>query len=1525
MKMNPLAKHSVEILEQRIAPAGLIESGFKTAAVGTPLRLDAGQGLSTGGAGGGVYMLYVEKGSALVFTTDFNNNNAIDFNEVTGIAAGDGLRLISFVDIYGDIVTNLRPDGRLSDSGPGIDNPDLGGDGLVLLNSTIEKIELRSLTVADIGDQDDDQDVDDADLAVRLALSSYSIHGNVLAGKGFGVANDATSGLIIDDTGRALQQTLFVGPTGGTSTVDYFIDFKPMIGSIKTGTAATGTFFSFGVSTNDDIAGRIVPFNPNVGQVGGDIYNVRTADPAMTFNLDSLEAGDGGIGARGGDIGNVTLNGDTAGGYRIIAGDGGRGVNGGAGGSIIALSDLGSITGSVLLKTGDGGQASTGTGGNGGNLSFGTVNVKGGITIVLGDGGDGFVAGGNGASFTNGTFTTPEGGVPVGLSVVAQAVDRPISNVTHLPLGTVASSDVFGTSIPIDFNENLLGDFVFTSANASQVGVVLDGGGFFGTGVIYLDGPTNADSVVVGDFNDDGNQDIAVASNDAGDFAGIYVFLSKFEDLNGDGVLSDSEDLNNNGVDDFLGFYGAIRSNLPALTDFAFNRSATAIGDLAAGDFDNDGDTDLAVVATYTGRVQQGPGPFQVVLFLNSDVEDGKLTGEFFADFAAGTPVADLYTSRGTGSVLIEATSLTAAGGGDILFVARKGNKDQHFALSHLAGGVTTLGSYNLGKVDTDRLDVAGNDPHRNMVDATLRDFMLADINNDGNVDFVALTEQPSPDFIVAIAGTPTGAPGLYLSDATTAQQDQNAGIALSKGDGTRLGRGSPMMDIQITDADGDGIKDDIAVLNFDGDPNTHSVEPLVFAPRTTVTSVGVTAGPANIGTTARDESVVAFDSYMRDLAQPAGITYLVANPTVDERGTHGIIQLAVPPPTPATPTLIVVYADDGVRLFSGNGGDALVGHGGSGGDIGGGIKIATDPLTGTQTVQGALNITFPDNLSFRPLTVFTAGRGGNGFTTGGAGGDISGVVLRRPGVIDGFGVSLFAGDGGFGVSGAGGAGGDLRGNSIQGGDTMSAGDGGRGKTGGAGGSIIGNGLKNIYDTRVVSLQAVAGQGGLGIKAGGAGGSVTNFHAAFSFDFGEPGGLLLDFLDLAGGDGGTSVSGTGGAGGAVVNSGTLPGVNTLTGPISLRGGAGGAGVNGGAGGAVTNFTNHPSTADLPAGLNVAGGFGGAGVAGKGGVGGAATGIDAPSRSGSVFAGSGGNSSGGAGGVGGAVSGLNVSATSGLMAIASGSGGAGLSAGGAGGNVSSVVASVGGNAGGNFSKLVVVAGAGGDASAFIPNLPNDASPNQAQKAFGGKVGVGGAGGNITGVTQEGGVSTRVDLISGNGGSTINYGTIAPSEKTFVGKGGSISNIKVEGTIGTLDAAVPLEDFNGSNFNTVNVGIIVGTAGRLKTILVSETPAGPIFTSQPAAKGINGSLSSVTAGALASAVAGSIDRIAAITKISGLNISGIIGADKDPVGSFDYLDKEGNPVTAPVLDGSLIDGAIVAKEIVGNLVGRVYILT
>ena len=162
MKKSNFRKGMVESLEARIAPAALvtypkpIDADWIPLPLGTPIQLFAGEGLSTLGNRQGSYLLFIEKGSAIVFTQDYNGNDTFDANEITGIAAGDGLRLISFVDIHGDIVTNLKEvtikedrggvlvDRKIlslsdSDNNPANDVQGLKGDGRVLLSRILER------------------------------------------------------------------------------------------------------------------------------------------------------------------------------------------------------------------------------------------------------------------------------------------------------------------------------------------------------------------------------------------------------------------------------------------------------------------------------------------------------------------------------------------------------------------------------------------------------------------------------------------------------------------------------------------------------------------------------------------------------------------------------------------------------------------------------------------------------------------------------------------------------------------------------------------------------------------------------------------------------------------------------------------------------------------------------------------------------------------------------------------------------------------------------------------------------------------------------------------------------------------------------------------------------------------------------------------------------------------------------------------------------------------------------------------
>ena len=1600
------SKNSIEILESRIAPATAIATApFIPAIVGGPTLLHAGEGLGTATQNAGTYLLFVEKGDALVFTTDFNNNGVVDFNEITGIAAGDGLRLISFVNIYGDIVTNLDPNLTLSDSDNNTanDDPFLKGDGRVVNNTTIEKIELRSLTIDDLNDQNSDGIVDQEDVTLRLALSSYSIFGSIYAGKGFGVVGDATSGLIIDDSGRSLQQGDFVG-----EGQDFFYNFKSSIGAIKTGTATNGEYFSFGVSRKADTQGLLTRFVPPNMQSGGDIVGVRAVLPTTLFDIDALIAGDGGVNGRGGNIQDVVLNVDTAGGYEIRAGNGGRGPSGGAGGSVLNFQDLGSDTGQIIIRSGDGGVASTGAGGNGGEIGLGTMNVSGGLAIILGSGGDGFIGGGNGASLTKATVVTPEGAVPFGTNMIGSTHDADHDPAT----GKLTQTGVIGRRFGVDFDHDGFGDAVYTSQDPDQLVVLFGaGGGFFKETVdeipgalpgqfsrIELFGTNVGDALTVADFNGDGFKDIATASNVVGNFGGIRVFLAKTEDADQNGVLTEAEDIDRDGVVDFLGFHSPRDSALPSLAAgdpaggvpiaaaYSYARSAVPITDLEAGDFDGDGFTDLAVSATYTGK-GDAPGTFSVVVFLTPNIEprpnvppgpnNARPTGQFFADVgtkatavppAPANPLVPFSPIVGLPNdfAVLEATALSEAATYDVVvgqvvdpslfapFIATFDNSAPS-AMGPL------YGVSPMPVVDTNR----GNDVSPTA--ATIKDFTIHDSDNDTIADFTGITRQPA-GFMVAMRGT--GVSAAPFVPAFLGDGDNQAGFFFGS---PGFDEGTDQLLIRNTD-DGNGDFSEVVVMDpISGrSTNGHLILYAFEITNDEANGNGQTGATLSLasaltvgGFILHVTTVTAMDIFIPDLSAPEGVGYVGALPTLDPAYNYIESTLAGGLGPPLSQLLI---ADRFVSVIAGDGGDALVGSGGTGGRIGDLLEEVTriDPITGLPIVDlvGTVSITLPENLAFAGVATFSGGDGGNGFTFGGRGGSVSGTTVRyASAAADRHSeVSVFGGHGGFGVAGPGGAGGDLDSNSFESGRFFIAGDGGRGTIGGAGGSIKGHGRTDFFDAQDPIQVLQAGQGGNGVRLGGAGGDILNFTGAFDLTFnGNPADELsgASLLSHIAGNGGSAISGAGGRGGNVVNSSPLTGENRIAGDITLRGGNGGDGKTGGAGGSVLDFLNKASESDNPAVLSIIAGIGGRAASGRGGNGGTIVNVDIASTGtknplieavlltdlriplqpypfNRFLAGDGGDSSGGKGGHGGSIQTINTSNSENAFVMVSGAGGSALYKGGKGGAVLDVQLNLGAE---NANKALIIAGAGGSAAAFIPN-PNDPTPGQNQKAFGGRIGKAGHGGSIINLTQSGSIGARLDLIAGNGGDTINYGTVADLGKLRVGKGGSLINIRLAGNVGNIAENILLQSYNnvfggetvqefvtssfrdplipGAFDDTVGmVGAVVGSAGRLKEAPTGVDPGGDIiFRSQPATNGVNGSIVGLAARNIASAVAGAVERIASVQVVRGISITGggVLGKNTvDPARpGVDYLDPAGNPVPEPVLDGRLIDGALAYRK-------------
>ncbi len=1551
----------IEPLEARIAPAAVfanpIDAKWRAATVGSPVVLHAGEGLSTLGDKAGSYLLFVEQGNVMVFTTDFNNNNLVDTNEITGLAAGDGLRLISFVDIHGDIVTNLveKTIGggtflTLSDSdrNPTNDDPRLQGDGRVILPKTIEKIEFRPLAITDIPDQDgvgpdDDGDgvidsPDAVDLAFRtVPWSSYSIFGSIIAGGGFGA----------DDGG------LLLNPPED----DRYI---PTVDAIYTGSATSGKFFSFGVSSEyvvsgfkfgDDVNGVTGSFIPTRGQAGASINTVKGSSP---YNIGTLQAGNGGSGAPGGSILNVTINGDNAGGYNIIAGDGGDGPNGGNGGSITNFSDLGSVTGFTYISTGSGGFGATGRGGSGGDAEFGPMSIRGDVHIDLGDGATGFSAGGNGASLSKVIFSDPPGVVD---PITGAITDVPVRGTngfgtTHYPDSSIPgayNANNIGTHMALDFDGDGIGDFVYITgadptnveAGSNSALVVLLGApptdpafpgyrtltapdGSVSSG-ISLNGPRNPKALATGDLNGDGHPDIVVGSTDPGGSGDLMVFLAKFEDVNNDGVLVATEDLNRNGTDDFIGFWEARHSTLPIV-----GSNSMSMEDLTIGDFDGNGRPEI-VVATNSNLV-----------FLTADMEKEPVnqrfeyTGQFFADFGTKAVRASIggrdisvpavnYTpyvpSPGSGAVL-EASPLSSIDSThDVVFATSEGGQDvlviewtEHSAENPVPT-VNENGPFGVG--------------------IPIHDFTVADIDNDGDADLYAISNRRDTAF------------GPFWS------------LEFSRGNGLGLGISGfsfggfslPLHSIRSMDVDGDGNPGEALVLD---QVNGLSYGILVF-----------------------DEFFPEFAEVVVTGILPTGIPGMVLgqaaegapHPTgfVDSRPIFvGRSTATITAADSISQNLYSFYVEDGeeidrqplvdysLSLHTGAGGNSLHGRGGASGFLGGKAILVdvVDPVTGEPVIDPATGKAFKNLVGAVQLTALgpislVAEDGGEGFSSGGVGGFIAGVTITG-----GSAHSLIAGNGGRGVSGAGGAGGSLLSNSIESLGapvTFRAGDGGVGRIGGTGGSVVGNGT-GIFDTLAPAVDVFSGAGGLGTRGGGNAGTISGFSAKIV----NPGLGAPSYLNYVGANGGDTVFGKGGDGGSIVNS-SPQGGTQLGGDINIKGGDGGKGATGGAGGSITAFVNRPdgsSTIFNPGYGSFLGGTGGNGTSASGGRGGSVSGIETPTLgdpAGSpsfyrfvfsrIIAGAGGTSSSAKGGDGGDVANVITSSQLGSWVLVGGAGGQGLFLGGKGGSVTNASLTIGGAS--TFSKGLFVGGAGGNAGAFIPNI-DDATPKQFRNQFGGRIGRGGDGGNVVGIVQENGIAAHIDLIAGDGGDTIHYGTPFDKPKvSYVGKGGSIRDIRLAGEAGNMDPAIGIKSYNnifaGESVDDFvrnelvnpaglpafltdsvgNVGVIVGAAGRNKSVILDPVDAPTTYRSLPARFATNGSLENFTARNLMSAVAGSVDRIASIQLVKGLNVAQQVGVDK--LGG-DFLDEDLAPTVSgePVIGGRNINGAIIAKQYV-NLLG------
>ncbi len=396
------------------------------------------------------------------------------------------------------------------------------------------------------------------------------------------------------------------------------------------------------------------------------------------------------------------------------------------------------------------------------------------------------------------------------------------------------------------------------------------GGGLFVPGGSYGSRPSLS-AIAVGDFNNDGLPDIAAAS--AADSSVTVIYNHDFTepvvypvptgarsiatgDFDGDGV-SDMAVAGDNRIAMFFGVGNMPLRTGPVLTpELDANGVASTV---VAGDFDDDGHTDLAYadgkqLYIFLGR---GDGQFQPAraMLIRGDLTQpnqlaaGDLDGDGVTDLLVGSVSGEIVRFLSTASAVLSPApavpitgAATSSAAGDF-----DGDGNVDIAVGEVSGGRNVLVLYGNGGggFPRTRAYAFGTAPQTSPIAA-------ADLNNDGRSDIVAyddvqhmigvrlgrtdgtlgdLRQFPVDGQVKAIAALDANEDGRLDLVVARIDPSNTSALLLGNGDGTF----QPLLALSnaggyavaVTDLDGDGHAD-IAVANtlmvttFFGDGRTH-------------------------------------------------------------------------------------------------------------------------------------------------------------------------------------------------------------------------------------------------------------------------------------------------------------------------------------------------------------------------------------------------------------------------------------------------------------------------------------------------------------------------------------------------------------------------------------------------------------------------------------------------------------------------------------------------------------------------------
>jgi hypothetical protein len=1454
---------SLEVLESRIAPALLI-NGANLLGGGGPATGESSAG------GNSATIVKVLSGSAIVWYND---------GDIMGISVGPNASLEIQGNVLGDIVANLTASGRLSDSDG---DPLNGEDGNILLPNNILGIKTFPL-----GGQEGD---------VHNIMTAGSV-GNV---KILGTLNGIYAGDgVFDPTSHALAidpMSHMPIPDQVDSTVG--MDVNP----VEPGTQATFSFTKT-LAEKIDATKKLTGMQP-----GASISNVSVA---KAFELE-IFAGSGNpnelLNAKtvaGGSVRYVTiesafssssgLDATAQASYEIHGGAGSSGPSGGAGGAVDHITEKTS-TSKVVAIAGAGGSGATGPGGAGGSITFfdaGSDSSR--YFLTAGAGGNG-IPGGAGGSIANNNFSNKS---PIGGLLVAGDFDTThgtnVDEVIVINQGTgemIVESNVSGDGsnfLPISQHlDNMQPSYIIPTLGNTPV------------------------SAYAADMNNDGNLDLVVAyknstslgifygqgdgtfwdptQNGTGGFdtlsAGLQFSPSKISDSNGRIVVAENLANGTSGLHLVTKKLDPVTGGITFAAENGVNSLPKPITDLVTV---SDGSVIFATTdgllrrATITGSDQADPFAVSVALqSVTGGVADLAVDSAGDRIVALSTAGKAFYVYDFSG--VVAGPILTPVGNpmgttglaGKPLVVqfvddGVSGTPDEIAVLEQLTT-TSRVDLYSAATVNgTTTFSLSKTVPEARL----LKNFVPV-YGNGGEAGFAAVSGSLSQ---------------FTFSDGFVGGVDYVLPFA-SKQVSATAGRG------------GDGI---------DYQPPTGALKSGKGGAGGSVTSLNAEA----------NEMTVTAGNGGNSVTNGGGAGGSIFNPTLHSQplanGQAG---------TPVAQ--LFLHAEQLLNLKAGDGGSPsdpgkASASGGAGGSLGNlNIDLASGDLLLTSGIGGD-------------------SRGG----VAGAGGDIVGITsLLHTGNL-----TMTAGHGGDAllgavpatgpaISGAGGAGGavksfkhelrldpDVENNEITYFVKITSGYGGKSQTaaGGAGGAVSGVTLKldeanvtgygDVVDAHAdstLTTTITSGYGGDG-ASGGSGGVVSGLKFDVVLDQTTDKNIVVGpaVLALIAGDGGTGSNGAGGNGGSILLSSPISGLTGLDpdkDPMSddpthglglfVHAGDGKDGTTkGGMGGDISGLTSQNerfvngdvltitqlSAAVLEAGN---GGNGGLGDGGRGGN------IVSPLigvQQGFMILTAGDGGEGGKtgnsttaklakGGLGGSVTGGELGLVSTVapigMSVIGGTGGAGYAIGGAGGAISGLKL----NASQSTAALsaVLYAGNGGDSKL--------------------STGVGGKGGDVTGVSQVKDINSSINVIqAGNGGDN-------PLGKA--GAGGNVSAIKTAGFIGRpSDGVNPLGVLDMVGSSPIAQGVFSGRGGT---------------GISAALNGINGSVTGVTArqiAAIAAAMDANTGLFAAASKVSNIT-SDLIGFDLDRDQTYD--NASGN--SAPPDQVAPIDGFIFSSTKLVNVTGQ-----